>query len=379
MSTIVPEFVISTYHSLVTKELEQYQWNRIVLDEAHTIRNGIESKFRSIPKRALGAFALKAKSRFRHCITGTPFNNGKNDLLSLMKFIDDKFIDGDVTDFVTNFVIQKTKENIIEPISFDTVLIKKPDDKLLGDYKSCLKSYGRILYDMKRRNNLVEIRNLYKQAMMLMTKLRLFCDIMQMETKKEVLVEDPDLESDEEYEDEYEEVEMDDEDKLEFYDSSIKIRTIVDKVTESIDSVPFKRIIIFSTFVTTLEILGLIIKNKKSNVDILYYTGKMDRYQREEVVKKFTDQKDTNPMILCATLGAGSCGLNLTPCSTVYLADIAINPFDQLQAINRVHRITQTNQVNVTKFCMQNMIEENILNSHLNKFSEAKSNGLIMV
>jgi SNF2 family DNA or RNA helicase len=105
----------------------------------------------------------------------------------------------------------------------------------------------------------------------------------------------------------------------------------------------------------------------------------MDRYQREEVVKKFTDQKDTNPMILCATLGAGSCGLNLTPCSTVYLADIAINPFDQLQAINRVHRITQTNQVNVTKFCMQNMIEENILNSHLNKFSEAKSNGLIMV
>ena len=36
-----------------------------------------------------------------------------------------------------------------------------------------------------------------------------------------------------EYEDEYEEVDMDDEDKLE--------------------SVPFKRIIIFSTFVTTLE------------------------------------------------------------------------------------------------------------------------------
>jgi SWI/SNF-related matrix-associated actin-dependent regulator of chromatin subfamily A member 5 len=379
MSTVVPEFVISTYHSLVTKELEQYQWNRIVLDEAHTIRNGIESKFRNVPKRALGAFSLKAKSRFRHCITGTPFNNGKNDLLSLMKFIDDKFDDGDVFEFVANFVIQKTKENIIDPISFDTVLIKKPEDKMLTEYKSCLKSYGRVLHDMKRRNNLVEIRNLYRQAMMLMTKLRLFCDIMQMETKKEVLVEDPDIEEDEEYEEEYEEVEMDDEDKLEFYDSSIKIKTIVDKVTDSIETVPFKRIIIFSSFVTTLEILGLIIKNKKENINILYYTGKMDRYEREEIVNKFTDAEETTPMILCATLGAGSCGLNLTPCSTVYLADISINPFDQLQAINRVHRITQKNKVNVTKFCMQNMIEENILNSHINKFSEAKSNGLIMV
>jgi len=296
-----------------------------------------------------------------------------------MKFIDDKFDDGDVFEFVANFVIQKTKENIIDPISFDTVLIKKPEDKMLTEYKSCLKSYGRVLHDMKRRNNLVEIRNLYRQAMMLMTKLRLFCDIMQMETKKEVLVEDPDIEEDKEYEEEYEEVEMDDEDKLEFYDSSIKIKTIVDKVTDSIETVPFKRIIIFSSFVTTLEILGLIIKNKKENINILYYTGKMDRYEREEIVNKFTDAEETTPMILCATLGAGSCGLNLTPCSTVYLADISINPFDQLQAINRVHRITQKNKVNVTKFCMQNMIEENILNSHINKFSEAKSNGLIMV
>ena len=172
---------------------------------------------------------------------------------------------------------------------------------------------------------------------------------------------------------------MTDEDKLEFYDSSIKIRTIVDKVVETIETVPFKRILIFSSFVTTLEILGLNIKAKKSDIKILYYTGKMDRHEREKIVSKFTDQKDSTPMILCATLGAGSCGLNLTPCSTVFLADIAINPFEQLQAINRVHRITQTNQVNVTKFCMKNMIEENILNSHLNKFSEAKSNGLIMV
>ena len=84
-------------------------------------------------------------------------------------------------------------------------------------------------------------------------------------------------------------------------------------------------------------------------------------------------------MVLLASLGAGSCGLNLVPCSTVFLADISMNPFDQLQAINRVHRITQKNKVNVYKFCMKSMIEENILMSHFRKIEEAKSNGLLIL
>ena len=76
---VKPDFVITTYYSLVTGELECYNWNRVVLDEAHAIRNGVASKYQDAPKRALGAFALARRSKFRHCITGTPYNNNNND------------------------------------------------------------------------------------------------------------------------------------------------------------------------------------------------------------------------------------------------------------------------------------------------------------
>jgi len=36
------DFVIATYHTMVTRELHDRYWNYVVLDEAHIIKNGIE-------------------------------------------------------------------------------------------------------------------------------------------------------------------------------------------------------------------------------------------------------------------------------------------------------------------------------------------------
>jgi SNF2 family DNA or RNA helicase len=155
---------------------------------------------------------------------------------------------------------------------------------------------------------------------------------------------------------------------------------VYDKLVEMIHKVPYKRIIIFSSFVTTLDIMETIIREKNGDAIATYkYIGSKNRYEREKIVHEFTKEDDSQPMVLLASLGAGSCGLNLTPCSTVFLMDISMNPFDQLQAVNRVHRITQTNQVNVYKFCMKEMIEETILMAHMRKISEAKSNGLLII
>ncbi len=412
---VKPDFVITTYHSLVTGELEVYNWNRVVLDEAHAIRNGVTSKYQDAPKRALGAFALASRSKFRHCITGTPYNNNNNDILSLMKFIGVNDIS--IQDFIQDFVIQKTKEDIIDPIQVETIMIPRPPRESIQDYIDYLCLYYRLMYLLRTRTNPTEVRNIYRKSVMILTKLRLYCDIMMSEktgkgskkTKKvnqkvknkinKIIIDESDDEFDEEIE-EIEDSENDeDEDKVEneeevdeqdnatfaqidkvtFYDNSVKIKSVYDKLTEMIYKVPYKRIIIFSSFVTTLDIMETIIKEKSPNIATYKYIGSKNRYERENIVKEFTKEDDSQPMVLLASLGAGSCGLNLTPCSTVFLVDISMNPFDQLQAVNRVHRITQTNQVNVYKFCMKDMIEETILMAHMRKISEAKSNGLLIL
>ena len=383
-SFLRPDFVISTYHSLVTRELEKYKWNRIVLDEAHIIRNGIETKYKMVPKKAIGAFNISQNAKFCHCITGTPFNNNSNDLLALMKFVGYKGID--TYKFVEDFIIQKTKEDIIDPINVDTIFVKRPEKELLEDYNYYMQLYGTLLGLLHNgRKSVIEMRNIYRQAMMIMTKLRLFCDIMSIDSKKKIIINDDEDEEpiyqdpDEEEVEYYKEVEFSEEEKVEFYDKSEKIKTIYDKVIEMLPIVPYNRIIVFSSFVTTLDIFQSILKAKNKEIVSFQYTGKKRKDERDAIIKTFTDPDEKTPMILFASLGAGSCGLNLTPCSTVFLADIALNPFDQLQAINRVHRITQTNKVNVYKFCMQHMVEESILNSHNRKINEAKSNGLLVI
>jgi hypothetical protein len=54
------------------------QWRRIVLDEAHCIRNEGTAQ-------AKAAMALRADGRW--CLTGTPVHNSINDLLQLFQFI----------------------------------------------------------------------------------------------------------------------------------------------------------------------------------------------------------------------------------------------------------------------------------------------------
>jgi SNF2 family DNA or RNA helicase len=364
------DFVISTFHSLVTRELECYEWNRVVVDEAHTLRNGIETKFRSVPKKVIGAYALQEVSKYRYCITGTPYNNRNEDIMSLMKFIGHEHTEDRIPEFIKNCVLQKTKEGIMEAVNTEIINIKKPEN--IKDYDNLERMYYSLLSQMAKANG-IDAKALYLRAMGTLSMLRVYCDLMKPSCMKRVITgEDDDNEYYEDYIYTYEE-------RLSFYDSSIKIKTICDKANELIYKVHKKRIIIFSSFVSVLEVIEAVLNERNKDVLTFKYIGSLNRDQRQVIIDSFTNEDETRPMILLASLGASSCGLNLTPCSTVFLADISNNPFDQIQAVNRVHRITQTEQVNVYKFCMKDMIEESLLRRQEDKIQAAKDSGLIMV
>ncbi|KAK9412710.1 hypothetical protein SUNI508_12410 [Seiridium unicorne] len=77
------DIILTTYHTLSSvcnskRVLQKFMWNRVVLDEAHWIRNDATQQFKA-------ARSLTARKRW--CVTGTPIQNSMHDLRSLLAFL----------------------------------------------------------------------------------------------------------------------------------------------------------------------------------------------------------------------------------------------------------------------------------------------------
>ncbi|KAJ6502104.1 SNF2 family DNA-dependent ATPase [Mycena sanguinolenta] len=65
--------------------------------------------------------------------------------------------------------------------------------------------------------------------------------------------------------------------------------------------------------------------------------------------------------VILISFKAGSTGLNLTACNNVILVDLWWNPALEDQAFDRSHRVGQTRQVNIFKLKIDNTVEDRIL------------------
>ena len=69
---------------------------------------------------------------------------------------------------------------------------------------------------------------------------------------------------------------------------------------------------------------------------------------------------DKSPDVLFVSLKAGGVGINLTCANCVYMLDPWWNPAVEDQAMDRVHRLGQTRDVVVVRFCARKTIEERL-------------------
>ena len=80
---------------------------------------------------------------------------------------------------------------------------------------------------------------------------------------------------------------------------------------------------------------------------------------RQEAVDTFRTQEDVNVFLI--SIKAGGVGLNLTEADYVFILDPWWNPAVEQQAVDRAHRIGQTQHVFIYKFITKDSVEEKIL------------------
>ncbi|XP_043688463.1 ATP-dependent helicase rhp16-like [Telopea speciosissima] len=145
--------------------------------------------------------------------------------------------------------------------------------------------------------------------------------------------------------------------RIEDFQTSTKIEALREEIYVMIQRDGSAKGVVFSQFTSFLDLISYSLE--KSGINCVQLVGSMNLTARDSAIKKFND--DPGCKIFLVSLKAGGVALNLTVASHVFLMDPWWNPTVEWQAIDRIHRIGQYKPVWVTRFIIENTIEERIL------------------
>lgn len=335
------DFVITTYAIISTGELNMKSWGRVVLDESHYIKNGLQRK---APKCARAAYEIGQRARSRFCVTGTPLNNRIKDLAAQALFIGtEPYNDptwwkdhGDDETYMAHwrnlFVIRRTKEGMLKPPEYHNIHVDptEAEEKLVNAMRSqALEDFNRWKKARAMKDNNERIR-LQGVILGLIQKLRI---ISNSYYSGEGAV-----------------------DAEKVMTNNAKVEKMVNDLDRVVDTDPKQGVVFFSQFTSFLEVFEQVIELVMPGVEVLKFYGNMSMEERDATVFRFNNAR--HPRVILVSLMAGGVGLSLHHgSSTVMLAEPYYNPFAEQQAEERVHRLGQEEQVNVYRYYMNNSVE----------------------
>lgn len=131
------------------------------------------------------------------------------------------------------------------------------------------------------------------------------------------------------------------------------------------------RILIFSVWTSCLDLLGVMLDNM--GIRFMRMDGQTNVVERQGLIDDFN--KDVSiPIFLLSTTACGM-GINLTSADVCIMHDINMNPFSDLQAEDRCHRIGQQKPVTVIKMIAKDCVDSAIYEMQERKM---KMNAAIM-
>ncbi|KAI9160629.1 hypothetical protein LWI28_010140 [Acer negundo] len=143
------------------------------------------------------------------------------------------------------------------------------------------------------------------------------------------------------------------------YVTSSKVSALLTLLLALRDHNPTTKSVVFSQFQKMLILLEEPLK--AAGFKLLRLDGSMNAKKRAQVIEKFQVPGADGPTVLLASLRASSAGINLTAASRVFLMEPWWNPAVEEQAMDRVHRIGQKEDVEIVRLIARNSIEERIL------------------
>lgn len=364
--------VITTYGmistrktKMVKKKVNQYkcalwdiQWDRIIFDEAHHLRN----RFTNIHK---GAKLLNSDTKW--FVTGTPIQNNSSDMFSLLSLLDySQFLylggESEKINAIKSIYLRRTKKSIKNNIvncqqTNIPVHYKNESEKRLATHIHSLCNFSTI--NVNNVDNIINILD-GKGVFPIYSAARQVCVLPNMLTNKwienqvnNIIPWDMDVPQ---------------------INSCSKIDTIVNTIIHNKNT---GRKIIFAHYHAEIDLIynklfnaGISvskydgrISNNKRHFTVTSTRGWADMFiynknwseniiNKSETIKMLIDQF-LAPTVLIIQIQSGCEGLNLQHFNEVYFTSPHWNPAVEMQAIARVHRIGQTKPVRVYRFITQ--------------------------
>ncbi|MES2569840.1 MAG: DEAD/DEAH box helicase [Verrucomicrobiota bacterium] len=315
--------------------LNRVQWFAVILDEAQFIKN---------PESQTAHAACNLKATHRLALSGTPIENRLLDLWSIMMFTmpgvlgaraefnrrfdqrNDPLASRRLAARVRPFVLRRTKSEVAAdlPDRIEEDIFCELEGTQATLYQAELKSARQHLLKLKTARDLDKARF---NVLTSLLRLRQICCHPSLVNVKSA--------------------------------ESAKLNALFDLLEPIMEE--GSKVLVFSQFVEMLALIEKGIQERGWRHFIL--TGQTEA--RGELVESF--QQCEEPAVFLISLRAGGFGLTLTAASYVVLFDPWWNPAAENQAIDRTHRIGQTNKVIAYRLLVKTTIEEKIRALQLQK------------
>jgi SNF2 family DNA or RNA helicase len=305
---------------------EKQNFKTIIIDEAQNIKN-IHTK--------LTQSVLSLNADRRIALSGTPIENKIDDLISIFSFLNPGLLSDNNKNTFNNLeqLKEQTKPFILRRLKKDIALELPP--KTITNLRVELSEEEQALYDFIQNTYQIDNRSTFEIFEKIL-RLRQVCldPRCLFNEKKFTLPQNLNSFFNENFE------------------LSSKTKLCLELAKQSLENE--HKILIFSQFTSYLNYLESAFF--KNNLKTLRIDG--STHDRQSIIEKF---KQNEASILLISLKAGGTGLNITEADHVFILDPWWNPYIEMQAMDRAHRIGQTKPVFVYRFITANTIEEKIL------------------
>ena len=328
------------------KALQEVFWDLVIVDEAHSMKNSATQKHqlvKNLPKRHL------------LLLSATPIQNNLEELYNMVELLhpghlgtwkqfEEKYTLGknarnlnpayknELQDILSQHIIRTTRKEVRNYIKFTDRI---PNTNILEPSQKESQLYNEIT-DI--------IRDLYfaeYNSLALMTYQRLVSSSTNSSKRALYKMKMNKVIGPEKY------------DELTSLANSIGHDSKFLHLLEHIKN-DSSKFLIFTEFYATQDYIAENLKNEGYSITL--FNGKMSPAEKFEAVNQFKNKSQ----IMIST-GAGGEGQNFQFCHNIVNYDLPWNPMRVEQRIGRVHRIGQTEDVNIYNYALQGTIEAYIL------------------